>query len=351
MKTQRTRRPYGRPVTVLGMVALMILMAAGGVLASHQFSDVPDDHPFHDEIGWMADAEITGGFADGTFRPTNPVTRMAMAAFMMRLAGHDPDVDPMVLAQHALEADWAEIAEWAEEAGHAEVADWAAAADWADEAGDAEQLGGIDAEEYITDSGFNRTSVSGASFQPFNPDTATLDRRWSQRADWILADGVARALYAHPDLDVQRFGETQYLHTARVCMDASDPDTIVNAVHLEVYETGSDGEQTRVHQESETGLDFGGDGCVFLGIDLDPDTEGSAQGFELGVNDVVNIWVQVSGIDSEFSTKSVHVNTSAREFRTTLIIIDPIFPFGDDGDGDGSGRPEADSAQVEGEGA
>jgi hypothetical protein len=51
------------------------------------FSDVPTTHAFYDEIEWMAAEDIAGGFDDGTFRPTAPVSRQAMSAFMVRAAG------------------------------------------------------------------------------------------------------------------------------------------------------------------------------------------------------------------------------------------------------------------------
>jgi hypothetical protein len=44
---------------------------AGAVWASHQFGDVPTDHPFHADIDWMVDHGITNGYEDGTFRPTS----------------------------------------------------------------------------------------------------------------------------------------------------------------------------------------------------------------------------------------------------------------------------------------
>jgi hypothetical protein len=67
------------------------------------FSDVPQTHLFAREIGWMTGAQVAEGFPDGTFRPTIPVDRPAMAAFLYRLDGSpvgpfpDPgftDVDP-----------------------------------------------------------------------------------------------------------------------------------------------------------------------------------------------------------------------------------------------------------------
>ena len=54
------------------------------------FPDVPGGHPFNPEITWLAGQQITGGYADGTYRPAAPVSRGAMAAFLHRFAGDDP---------------------------------------------------------------------------------------------------------------------------------------------------------------------------------------------------------------------------------------------------------------------
>jgi hypothetical protein len=48
------------------------------------FGDVATDHPFYNEITWLASTGITTGFPDGTFHPQAPVNRDAMAAFMSR---------------------------------------------------------------------------------------------------------------------------------------------------------------------------------------------------------------------------------------------------------------------------
>ena len=53
------------------------------------FSDVPVGAPFFREIEWMAANGISTGYADGTFRPGNLVTRQAVAAFLYRLAGQN----------------------------------------------------------------------------------------------------------------------------------------------------------------------------------------------------------------------------------------------------------------------
>ena len=84
--TIEIRRPRRRTAALL--LALVLLAAPAVVLASHQFTDVPTGHPFHGQIAAIADAGITAGFNDGTYRPSDPVTRQAMAAFMERGFGH-----------------------------------------------------------------------------------------------------------------------------------------------------------------------------------------------------------------------------------------------------------------------
>jgi len=61
-----------------------------------EFPDVPEAHPFFEEICWMVDAGVTTGFQDGTFKPGGNVTRQAMAAFLHRLDG---DVAPVGCTQ------------------------------------------------------------------------------------------------------------------------------------------------------------------------------------------------------------------------------------------------------------
>jgi hypothetical protein len=80
--TIELRRPTRRAMALL--VGLLLLSAPAVVLASHQFPDVPTGHPFHNEIGAIAEAGITAGFGDGGYHPSDAVTRQAMAAFMQR---------------------------------------------------------------------------------------------------------------------------------------------------------------------------------------------------------------------------------------------------------------------------
>jgi hypothetical protein len=56
------------------------------------FSDVPEDHPFHDDIEWLASQGITQGCDADSFCPEDDVTRGQMAAFLHRMAeGSDPE--------------------------------------------------------------------------------------------------------------------------------------------------------------------------------------------------------------------------------------------------------------------
>lgn len=73
---------------VLLVVATLVvtpLTAIGAGALVQTFTDVPPGHPFFDEIEWMAANGISTGYADGTYRPADVVTRQAMSAFMERL--------------------------------------------------------------------------------------------------------------------------------------------------------------------------------------------------------------------------------------------------------------------------
>jgi hypothetical protein len=54
------------------------------------FTDVGAGHPFFAEIEWMNDTRITTGYTDHTYRPAAPVTRGAMAAFIYRFDDSTP---------------------------------------------------------------------------------------------------------------------------------------------------------------------------------------------------------------------------------------------------------------------
>jgi hypothetical protein len=62
--------------------------------AGHQFTDVPDNHVFHDEIGWLADEGITRGCNppdNNEFCPDDFATRGQIAVFLVRAMGYTDD--------------------------------------------------------------------------------------------------------------------------------------------------------------------------------------------------------------------------------------------------------------------
>ncbi|MDO5661081.1 MAG: S-layer homology domain-containing protein [Brachybacterium sp.] len=62
------------------------------------FADLTPRRQFYREICWLADTGITQGYPDGTFRPLDPISREAMAAFLFRLhqRGADAAFDAQV---------------------------------------------------------------------------------------------------------------------------------------------------------------------------------------------------------------------------------------------------------------
>jgi hypothetical protein len=63
------------------------VIASTDVCGTQQFSDVPTSAPFYCDIDWMVQEEITTGFPGGLFKPADAVKRQSMSAFMYRLAG------------------------------------------------------------------------------------------------------------------------------------------------------------------------------------------------------------------------------------------------------------------------
>ncbi|MPZ53264.1 MAG: hypothetical protein GEU79_11120 [Acidimicrobiia bacterium] len=82
-------RSRGPSLTIVMLAVLGLLLTPVVVWASHQFRDVPDDHVFHEDIGWLADNQVTLGCNppdNDLFCPDEGVTRGQMAAFMRRLS-------------------------------------------------------------------------------------------------------------------------------------------------------------------------------------------------------------------------------------------------------------------------
>ena len=79
-------------------VMIGIGFAGGAAFANHQFNDVPNSSPFHDDVGWLTSHGIASGFPDSTFRPTDDVKRQQMARFLRNynssISLFDSSVDP-----------------------------------------------------------------------------------------------------------------------------------------------------------------------------------------------------------------------------------------------------------------
>jgi hypothetical protein len=60
------------------------------------FTDVPVDHPFYTWIKCLACRGIISGYADGTFRPGNDITRGQISKIVSNSAGFSEDPGPVV---------------------------------------------------------------------------------------------------------------------------------------------------------------------------------------------------------------------------------------------------------------
>ena len=82
-----------RPFTTMSreaMAAFLYRLAGNPVFtppAVSPFADVPTSHGFYRQIAWMKSTGLSTGWADGTFRPDESITREAMSAFLNRYSG------------------------------------------------------------------------------------------------------------------------------------------------------------------------------------------------------------------------------------------------------------------------
>lgn len=87
---RQTRQPSlrSRPRRMIAVLAAIVLVAVPtAILASHNFTDVPDSNTFHNDISDAYGARITAGCGGGNYCPTANVTRGQMAAFLARTGG------------------------------------------------------------------------------------------------------------------------------------------------------------------------------------------------------------------------------------------------------------------------
>ncbi|MEG9227734.1 S-layer homology domain-containing protein [Aeromicrobium sp. Sec7.5] len=68
--------------------------AVANLPTTSPFVDVPTTHPFYRQMIWLQRSGITTGYPDGTFRPSQPVLREQMAAFLHRMEGQPSVILP-----------------------------------------------------------------------------------------------------------------------------------------------------------------------------------------------------------------------------------------------------------------
>ncbi|HEY8237956.1 MAG TPA: S-layer homology domain-containing protein [Candidatus Limnocylindrales bacterium] len=96
---QISRRLSRRRLATAAFLVVGLLAFPLGVIASHQYSDVPDSNPYHADIDAITDAGVTTGCGNGSmYCPSAFVTREQMAAFMNRLGALQAGKTPVVNA-------------------------------------------------------------------------------------------------------------------------------------------------------------------------------------------------------------------------------------------------------------
>ena len=92
------RRAVRHRLLIAAVVLTALVAFPLGVIASHQFTDVPTSSPYHADIDAIRDAGITTGCAPNLFCPKDFVTREQMAAFLNRLGALQAGKTPVVNA-------------------------------------------------------------------------------------------------------------------------------------------------------------------------------------------------------------------------------------------------------------
>jgi hypothetical protein len=96
----RIKNRWVRTASIVLVTAMIV--APITAYAADRFTDVPNTNTFHNDISWLADADVTKGCnppANTQYCPSDNVTRGQMAAFLRRLA------ENQVVDAGALEGD------------------------------------------------------------------------------------------------------------------------------------------------------------------------------------------------------------------------------------------------------
>lgn len=77
---------------LFGTALLALSLPVGSMAASNQkFTDVPETKHFAEAVNELAERHIITGYADGLFKPGNPITRGQVSAIMVKLLKQNPD--------------------------------------------------------------------------------------------------------------------------------------------------------------------------------------------------------------------------------------------------------------------
>jgi hypothetical protein len=110
--------PWRLVAVTLALLTTLTLLAVRPAAGGATFTDVVPDHPFIGPITWVAEHGLLTGYPDGTFRPSAALTRVGLVAALRRWHG-PTDADPSALrfsdvaTSHPFAADIA----WAVEQG------------------------------------------------------------------------------------------------------------------------------------------------------------------------------------------------------------------------------------------
>src|SRR5262245_45632999 len=89
-----------RPRSRVLLAGMAVILLAGLVLnggspvgaaakanaRSHDFPDVDDTNPFHDDIGWMVEHGFISGYVDGNFHPADSLSRQAVVQILWKMS-------------------------------------------------------------------------------------------------------------------------------------------------------------------------------------------------------------------------------------------------------------------------
>lgn len=100
-------------LTRAGMAEQLYAMAGRpAVIASMNYSDVPDDFELADAVGWAAGQNLIDAYPDGSFRPTDIITREEAVTALWRYAGSPTPASSTQLTYQ----DSGEVSDWARNA-------------------------------------------------------------------------------------------------------------------------------------------------------------------------------------------------------------------------------------------